>query len=455
MRNHLLLAALTALAAAACSPMPMEVDAGMMIEACPAATGTVVTHQNDVMADETWAGDGSLHKVAFDVTIRPGATLTLGECAKVQIIPGRSIIVAGDVATSRPAKLVAAGKLGRRVTLERFDASAAFADLRTMNEQSFIDLSYTTVSGGGGGSTIGNPMIVARSTATFTELYKTIRLIGVVLDGSAGQGLRFESATAFTDDSSDILITHSGGQGVGAIQAGPYALTTFPRTLVIRDNALDEIDVKAGTLAVERDVTLKNLGVPYHFIFDYVRVHSQTASPTLTIEKGNRLRFDASIQVGWANPPGNDFRPGKIIAVGGTGANEQIVFTGAKSAPAAGDWAGIHLMNAPGSRLENVIIEKAGGPNGISSANCRAAMTNDNAALFIGGKDIPYLPNATDFVNVTVNDSAGHGINPMWSTSDFGPNLTGAFTFGTIAGCRQVKNGRPQGCGNMEGCLVQ
>jgi hypothetical protein len=280
-------------------------------------------------------------------------------------------------------------------------------------------------------------------------------MVGVELDNSVGQALRLESATAFTDDSRDIVITRSGGQGAGVLEVTAYGLTALPSTLQMRDNALNEIKVKgpAGSLQIERDVTIKNLGVPYHFVFDRVRVHSQTATPTLTIEKGVVMKFDDYLMIGYANPAQSDFRPGKLIAVGGTGPNEQIVFTTAK--PAQAPWAGVYLFNAPGSRLENVVIEKAGAFNGIVSANCRPTSSSDNAALFIGARDLGYVPSASDFVNVTIADSASHGINAMWSGATFGPDLTAGFTFNTVGGCRQTKNNRMTGCGTEAGCLVQ
>src|SRR6185436_6552907 len=121
-----------------------------------------------------------------------------------------------------------------------------------------------------------------------------------------------------------------------------------------------------------------------------------------------------------------------------------------------GDWPGLFLFNAAGSRLENVRIEYAGGPNGISSANCKPNDTTDNAALFIGGKNCPYVPVASDFSNVTIDNCASHGINSMWQTpGGFGPDLTAGFDFLLIVGCRQTKNGVTTGCGAPSpACLV-
>jgi len=89
----------------------------------------------------------------------------------------------------------------------------------------------------------------------------------------------------------------------------------------------------------------------------------------------------------------------------------------------------------------------------IVSANCRPVGSNDWAGLFIGWAG--YVPSPSDFVNVTIANSASHGINAMWTAATQGPDLTGAFTFHNINRCRQTKNGIVNGCGaNGTGCLV-
>src|SRR5207247_5782706 len=98
----------------------------------------------------------------------------------------------------------------------------------------------------------------------------------------------------------------------------------------------------------------------------------------------------------------------KLIAVGTF--TQPITFTSKKKAPAAGDWPGIFLADAPGSRLSYVNINFAGGFNGIGSANCKPNLTTDQAGLFIGTGDGSYIPSPSDFDHVNINDSASHGI---------------------------------------------
>jgi hypothetical protein len=175
-------------------------------------------------------------------------------------------------------------------------------------------------------------------------------------------------------------------------------------------------------------------------------------TPTLTIEPGVELRFDDYLMVGYFNLGISD-EPGKLIAIGTP--SQPIVFTSSKATRAAGDWPGIWLFNASGSRLENVRIEYAGGYNSIVSANCRPSSSSDQAALFVGSSTCPYIPAATDFSGVAIASSASHGINSMWQTGGgFAPDLTAGFTFSALSGCRQTKNGTTSGCGGSEGCLV-
>jgi len=149
--------------------------------------------------------------------------------------------------------------------------------------------------------------------------------------------------------------------------------------------------------------------------------------------------------------PGVSSAPGRLIAVGTP--SQHITFTSSKATRAPGDWPGLFLFNAPGSRLENVDIDFAGGFNGISSSNCKPPNTNDNAALFIGASGGSYISSPGDFVNVTLSNSASHGINSMWQAASFGPVLTGGFSFNSISGCKQTRNRLMTTCGAND-CLV-
>jgi hypothetical protein len=420
---------------------------------CPLLNGTEVLHMNDVTTSETWAGDGTVHHVVSGLTVRPGASLTLSPCAVVKVSLGQVLTVSGTPA--QPAKLVSKGTVDQPVLITNAIAGQKWGGWRNLTPNSTFELSYTTLENGGNGGTHGASLDLRANGLPQSEAIPVLKADHLMIKNSVGTGLVMASAAAFTADSTELTVTGSGGTITGgdyAIEVGPIAAGTLPKLNVL-GNAHDAIRVSAGSLYISRDLTLKNLGVPYYFYFDRVRITDLAGgtTPTLTIQPGVELRFDDYLVVGYINP-GISSQPGRLIAVGTP--SQPIVFTSSKSSRVAGDWPGIWLLNAGGSRLENVRIEYAGGANGISSSNCKPVGTSDNAALFIGFKNDPYVPAASDFVSVEISHSRSHGINAMWESGGFGPDLTAGFTFHTIGGCRQTKNGTPTGCGTGAGCLV-
>ena len=438
------------MSACAASPGP-GADAGPEAEpACPALTGAEVVHQNDVTTAETWAGDGTVHHVTGGITVRPGATLTLAACAVVKVAPAQQLTVSGT--TTQPAKLVSLGTAGRPVLITSAVAGQKWGGWRTLSPESTMELAYTTFENGGTGGTHGATLDLRANGQTQSQALAVLKADHLVIRGSQGAGVVLESGAAFTADSTQLTVTGGGGTDFDAIELNPIAAGTLP-PLVVSGNAHDRVRIFAGSLFISADVTLKNLGVPYYFYFDRVRVTDQTGAttPTLTLEPGVEASFDDYLVVGAENP-GISVHPGRLLAVGT--ATAPIVLTSSKPNRAAGDWPGVWLLHAPGSRLEHVRLEYAGGFNGISSANCKPVGSSDNAALFIGEKGGSYVSAASDFAAVELTWSASHGINSMWEAASFGPDLSGGFTFTSVGGCRQTRNGRPTGCGGMNDCLV-
>jgi hypothetical protein len=420
---------------------------------CPALTGTEITHQTDITTAETWAGDGSVHRITFGITVRPGATLTLAPCAVVKVNAGLVLTITGT--PTQPAKLVSQGTVHLPVLITSSVATQHWGMWRGLTSDATAELSYTVLENGGNNGTSGAALHLRASGAAEKDVIPVLKADHLTIKNSMGTGLVMEGGAAFTSDSTDLTVTGGGGtiaNGDYAIQISQIAAGTLP-TLHVSGNAHDAIRVGGGSLYISRDLTLRNRGVPYYFYFDRVRLTDINAAvtPTLTIEPGVELRFDDYLMVGYFNLGLSD-APGKILAVGT--ASQPIVFTSAKSVKAAGDWPGIWLLNAGGSRFEHVRIQYAGGDNSIVSANCKPVSSGDEAAIFIGSENCPYVPAASDFVAVTISDCASHGINSMWKTnSGFSPNLTAGFTFTAINGCTQTKNGTSTGCGGNEGCF--
>lgn len=425
------------------------------IAGCPAANGLTIDHHADISANETWAGDGTVHKVSSDITIRPGATLTLAACASVQVVPGKTIRLLSNPGS--PARLVSAGTADKPVIVSNVPGSGNWGYLYSYTADSFFDLSYTTLQNGGSGNLSQGSSLYLRGNADpSTVVVPMVKADHLVVKNSVGTGIVMESGAGFTANSTDITVTgggsYPGGNGDSAIQMTALAAGTLP-TLHVSGNARDQIRI-AESHYIARDLTLKNLGVPYYFYFDAVWFRDPTGvhTPTLTIEPGVELRFDKYLMIGdvtTGRPP----YPARLLALGT--AAQPILFTSSKTTRAAGDWPGIWLKAAAGSRIENARIEFAGGWNGIGSLSCKPVTSNDWAGLFIGW-DERYVPSPANFANVTIANSASHGINAMWVAGRQGPDLTKAFTFQNINGCSQTKNGIIGGCGkNGTGCLVK
>src|SRR5207253_9097094 len=147
---------------------------------------------------------------------------------------------------------------------------------------------------------------------------------------------------------------------------------------------------------------------------------------TLTIDPGVVLRFEpltvepGAMMVFGGNGKEPNNKVGVLIAQGTV--DEPILFISGAAAPAAGDWKGLWLDTAPGSRLDHVIIEYAGGANGIGSANCGPVGQtgqSDEAALIVGDFSTQYVPPSNLITNSTIRFSAGHAIDAIWWAADF------------------------------------
>jgi hypothetical protein len=211
------------------------------------------------------------------------------------------------------------------------------------------------------------------------------------------------------------------------------------------------------------DLTVEDRGVPIRIPavgMNVQPVGGRTAPVTLTLKPGVVLRFPrtggapgARVKFGTnGNAPDNLL--GVLNAVGT--AARPITFTSGEASPAPGDWIGLWLNTANGSRLDHVIIEYAGAPSGINSGNCKPAGTGDDAGLLVGSFSTQYVPPADLITNSRISQSAGFGINAMWqATSVSDPNLTAGNVFQNNALCRQSFNAPSVGaCPANGGCTV-
>ena len=410
--------------------------------ACGQPNGTVTTHSANVVADETWAGDGVTHSVPSSITVSGNATVTIQPCAIVALGQGTSITVRDN------ARLVSAGTGSTRfVTFRRSNVSQAWGTLRGISATSIIDLTWTFLDGGGALGSANDPTIAVAGNGYGSLPVAVLRTNNVTISASQGIGVDLDANGGFTSDSQGLQISGSGGRPIittmmtlGSVPSGSYT-----------GNGTDEILITGPNANVFADMTVSDRGVPIRIAYGLVSVAAaggSTAAVTLTVQPGVIFKFP---RVGSPPAPGarvtfgtNGNAPNNLVGVLnaiGTAA-KPIVFTSGESTPAPGDWVGLWLNTANGSRLEYVQINFAGAASGIVSNNCRLNPSPDNAALLVGSFSSQYVPPSNLLTNSLISNSAGYGINAMWLAGSFNnPDLTAGNMFQSNARCRQTYNG--------------
>lgn len=422
---------------------------------CGQPNGTVVTHSANVTADETWSGNGVTHRIPTSISITGNATVTIEPCAIVELGQGVSITVRDN------ARLVSAGTSNQHfVTFRRADAGQAWGTLRGYTPTSLIDLRFTLLQEGGAFGGLNDPTIAVTGSGYGSPTAAVLRTDNVTIETSKGIGVHLDANAAFTDDSEMLTITGSGGRPVHATMMSLGSLPPGTYT----GNGTDEILIHGPGANVFADMTVEDLGVPVRLPFGNMYIGPAppaTAPVTLTLRPGVVFKFPrlagqptARLTFGTnGNAPNN--LVGVLNAVGT--AARPIVFTSGEANPAPGDWVGIWLNTANGSRLDHVEISYAGAPNGIQSNNCRPTDTEDQAALLVGSFSDQYVPPANLITNSRISHSAYYGINAMWLAPTFNsPDLTTTNTFQNNARCRQTYNGvtPPGTCPQGGGCTA-
>jgi hypothetical protein len=423
---------------------------------CAAPSGTVVTHSTNIAANETWAGNGVTHSVPNAISINAPATVTIQPCAYVSLGAGVSISV------NTGASLVAAGTgPAGSISFAPANATQPWGILRGLGSPSLIDLSWTTLEGAGAfGGTYGNPAIaVAGPGYSVAPAVPVLRVNNVTIDTPQGGGVYLDTSAAFTTDSTGLTIQGASGyvlsmvmMSLGSVPPGSYASPT---------NALPMVNVIGPNANVIADLTIHaTLPVRIQTGSLTVRAPTGTNPVTLTIEPGAVLRFPkvaatspgARVYFGSTGNAPNDVVG--VLNAQGT-ATQPILFTSGEPTPAAGDWAGVYLLAATGSRLDHVTVEYAGAFSGIVSTNCRPGSTPDDAALIIGDAT-QYVPPSNLLTNSTVRFSAGYAIDAVWQApTRNAPDLSATNVFQNNARCAQTFNALSTGtCGTNLGCTA-
>ncbi|HUM13530.1 MAG TPA: hypothetical protein VLT82_21460 [Myxococcaceae bacterium] len=410
---------------------------------CGTPNGTVLTHSGNITASETWAGNGVTHSVTASVRIKPGATVTVEPCAIVAVASAQEIGVEGDPsANGATAKLVAAGTdLNHFVSFVPAAQGQTWAGIRGYNVHSLVELHYTGVVSAGAGPIYRNSAIVMQGPGLNLAPQGVLTADNLVVENPVGGGVYLDGEAAFTPQSTYLGVT---GAQDHPLAMHIMAVGSMPLTQV-QNSLYDDALMLTSAPNVTQDTTIHGY-IPLYFEAQ-VKVGQNTSgtTTTLTVEGGSVLRF----------APGNDIRmyfgnqsAGAGILRAAGDATQPIVFTSAAGAPAAGDWAGLLLLNSYGSQLSYVTIEYAGASNGWVSANCRPSGSSDNAALLVA--DIPV---ANFLTNSTIQNVSGHGIDATWVAATVNePDVAAGNTFNNVTGCKQTHNARTGGCGGNLGC---
>ena len=204
-----------------------------------------------------------------------------------------------------------------------------------------------------------------------------------------------------------------------------------------------------GTISV--DTTWNSAGSPYIVDGD-ISVYNTTSTPTLTIEPGVTVKFDA--QKWMCIGSGSD--AGRLIADGTTG---EIVFTGATQTK--GYWNYLYFYaNSDGSRLNNTRIEY-GGSGSDGSVYLSSASVNITNSTIANSSNYGIYMNQASNCTITGNDigSNEYGMylfnaddnylscNWVHANNQYGYYLTGVSTGNNISHNNIITNGDCSGVG--------
>jgi len=430
--------------------------------ACGTPNGTVVQHASNIVADETWAGAGTVHVVNSTISVMAPATLTIQKCAIVKLKAGVQIVVHGGTSAGSVATLLAAGDDAAVgvVYFSNNDANQRWGSLEGFNANSHIQLNYASLAGGGATSAgTRNATIEMHGTSNTTLPDPVLKVNTVTISDMQGAGVYLDNA-AFTTDSEFLAIANSPDY---AMAMSAMALGSIP-SYIGQANAHDEVLV-VGNANIFADMTVHKR-LPIHFHTAGVRVAggppSFVATVTLTLDAGVVFRFEnvsgtPTMMTFGTNGQSQD-QNGVLIANGS--AFDPVIFTtGLDTAPTLPTdyWAGIWLLTSNGSQLQNVIFEYGGGDAAIGPVNCGPFDPSINqqarhtAPLLVGdGTDQQYVPPANLITGSTFRNNIGNfAIDSVWENPGrtFGPSLHNDNTF-TSTGkfCPQSKNLIPLGC---------
>ena len=419
--------ALLAIVAVGCS----EPDNGG--GACPALTkprSGGVTHRTlgSDEVTETWLAADSPHVVSYRTVMY--SELTIEPCAYVLVEHG------ADFTVAREGKLVAVGTEDAPIVFDREDPDQRWGQISTSYQESNgepqdmtggrVELAYVTLNGGGGsGSSDASAVIQIRGNDynnNDLELVGHLKVDHVTIDGGS-VGVSMVTSGAFTAGSQALTIKNVD---YTPIETSFRLLGGLPVGGTYTGNAIDVIRLRPGT-PLTRDMTIRDVGVPYAMGNDFDPDDFIVDGATLTIEAGTTLAFAEymSLQI---------YGTGALVARGEAG--KPITFTSNQDAPAAGDWTGIMFYGRPAAAnvIDGVVVEYAGGENDVIGERCVVG-ADDQQRPGYGAISFDTAPTTAFIKNTTLRSSLHDGFNRGWKGGVL--DLSPTNTFASIAGCKQ------------------
>ena len=408
------------------------------------------TDTGDVEQDEVWKASDSPHIVSGHR--QRNGTLTIEPCSYVRMVG------TGTIDVMRTGTIDASGTADSPIVFESNDSALGFEGISQFFEAKngepedktggLVKLSYVTFNGGGESTNSFTTGVLhgrgSDTSASGFPLEPHWDVHHVAINGSASFGAAFETGSAFTAASEDLTIKDAadgplliGWRSAGTVPTGNYSA-----------NPKKEIILEYDITSLDKDVTIRDRGVPYHMgVYgdsQDMRVGplAGTATATLTIEAGVQLTFGTRTIV--------TVTENGLLQVNGTAA-KPVIFTSESASPAPGDWGGIRF-DAPvraGSRIDHAEVRYAGQKDSSTGFVCEVGTSNTVGGF--GAIGFAGEPPSAFVTNTTIRDSASHGIVRGWDTGGL-TDLEPTNTFSGIAECKQSYPRRAVPCPDPVPC---
>lgn len=400
---------------------------------CPAVSGDPIVHTGAIEADETWSA-AAPHVVSGVLSVRAGATLTVEPCAVVEMEETSRIAIASP-GTPTTGTIVAQGDEDHPIVF-RAQAGGSWGHM-LVEAGGAAQLSYVTFEDGGTEDPLGATIVVLGDGTLPAK--RNFFVDHVTIRGSKGAGLRMDRVTGFAPGSDALVVTDSGDETTPfPVIVDEYGIDGLPRG-DYTGNQEDAILVDANS-TLEESGTMRNVGVPYRIGTwangDLVIGGGSGKSlTTLTIEPGVRLEFFPGTALEIEHITGEFPASGAIVAEGT--AAEPIVFTSARTSPAAGDWRGLWFGGIASAQnsMSHVVLEYTGADCGCILVSCSDVDAYEGAMIFSQEPPTAFLSDAR------IAHGSGHGIvlGYMGEVKDF---KAGA-SFEDMGGCAQTLPTQP------------